>query len=310
MSKKYTFMFFSTDKLGKVHTVTISRRFIVFSFALILATASALGVSLYQINLLHNEKIMLSSSDNENAALKAQLTQYTQQIEEITKKMSAIDDLEFRIKDLVTLQTGNTPLKPIAVGGKEVDLLRGYSSAASLSENEFFSTLDDTLQQLSYEVEQRGLNLSDLASALEEKRLVMLYTPTLWPVNGWLSSHFGYRLSPFTGRQTFHEGVDIAARHGTDVRSTGKGLVVFAGPKSGYGNLVTINHGYGYITRYGHNSSLEVKVGDKVEKGDLIAKVGSSGRSTGTHLHYEVLVNGIPVNPLKFIIEDQVGLAN
>ena len=132
----------------------------------------------------------------------------------------------------------------------------------------------------------------------------MVSTPTIWPVRGWVSSKFGFRTSPFSGRRVFHEGLDIAARYGLPVRATAKGIVVFAGEKAGYGNIVTIDHGYGYMTRYGHNSSLTVKVGDKVEKGDVIAKVGSTGRSTGPHVHYEVLVNGIPVNPQKFIIDE------
>lgn len=306
MAKKYTVMFFSTDKLGRVRTVTVSRRLIAGTFLVLFVMAGAFGYSLFHLNSLHNERDNLLTYNNENSALKTQLAQYTKQIEDITAKISELDDLEYKIRDLVTLQKGNIPLKPIAVGGKEVDLLREYSSAAALNEKDFFSTLEGTLEELSYEVGQRELNLSELAAALEEKRLVMLFTPTLWPVKGWLSSQFGYRVSPFTARQTFHEGIDIAARYGTDVYSTAKGIVVYAGPKSGYGYLVTIDHGYGYITRYGHNSSISVKVGDKVEKGQVIAKVGSSGRSTGPHSHYEVLVNGIPVNPLKFIIEDRL----
>ncbi|MDR2883865.1 MAG: M23 family metallopeptidase, partial [Deferribacteraceae bacterium] len=241
----------------------------------------------------------------ENNALKAQLAQYTTQIEDISSKIAALDDLEYRIKDLVALQKDNVPLKPVAVGGKEVDLLREYSSSAALNEKNFFSTLDSTLQELSYEVQERELNLSELAATLEEKRLVMQYTPTIVPVRGWLSSQFGYRISPFSGRQTFHEGVDIAARNGTDVRAAANGTVVFAGTKSGYGNMVTIDHGYGYLTRYGHNAENTVKPGDKVTKGQTIAKVGNTGRSTGPHVHYEVLVNGIPVNPSKFIISGE-----
>ena len=132
----------------------------------------------------------------------------------------------------------------------------------------------------------------------------MLSTPTIWPVKGWVSSPFGFRSSPFSGRRVFHEGLDIAARYGLDIHATAKGIVVYAGDKAGYGKIVTIDHGYGYMTRYSHNSRITVKVGDKVNKGDVIAKVGSTGRSTGPHCHYEVLVNGIPVNPMKFIIDE------
>lgn len=306
MAKKYTFMFFSSDKMGKVRTVTLSRRLLTFVFLAFFTLAGALGFSLYNLHSLSVEKENIIIYNNENNDLKAQLAAYTSQIETIVGKIGKLDELEYKIRDLITLQQGAINLKPIAVGGKEVDLLREYSSTASLNEKDFFNTLDNTLNALSYEVSKRELNLADLAASLEEKRITMLYTPTIWPVKGWLSSQFGYRASPFSGRQTFHEGIDIATRHGKEVRATAQGTVVFAGTKSGYGYLVTIDHGYGYLTRYGHNSVLTVKVGDKVEKGQVVGKAGSTGQSTGTHVHYEVLVNGIPVNPLKFIIEEDL----
>ena len=289
-----------------MRTLTISGRLIALLLALFFAMIGVFGYSLLHLKSLYNERNDLLVYGQENSLIKSQLAQYTQKIEDITVKIAELDDLEYKIRDLVAFQKGNVPLKPIAVGGKEVDLLKEYSTAASLNENEFFNSLENTLEDLSFEVAQRGINLSDLAASLEEKRLVILHTPTLWPVKGWLSDQFGYRISPFTGRYIFHEGIDIAARYGTEVYATAKGVVVHAGQKPGYGYLVSIDHGYGYLTRYGHNSAVNVKVGDRVEKGQVIAKVGSSGRSTGPHSHYEVLVNGIPVNPLKFIIGDSL----
>jgi len=304
MAKKYTVMFFGTDRLGTIHTITISRRLIVTLLFMFFAMAGIFSYSLIYLNSLYSERNDLVTYSRENDLIKTQLAQYTQKLDNITAKISELNDLEYKIRDLVTLQKGNIPLKPIAVGGKEIDLLREYSSVASLNENNFFNSLEGKLEELSYEVVQRETNLSELVATLEEKRLIVLHTPTLWPVKGWLSGQFGYRVSPFTGRNTFHEGIDIAARYGTDVYAAAKGIIVYAGQKPGYGYLVTIDHGYGYLTRYAHNSRINVNVGDKVEKGQIIAKVGSSGRSTGPHSHYEVLVNGIPVNPLKFIIED------
>ena len=303
MAKKYTLMFFNEDRLGRVRTFTISSRLIIGSILFIFVLIGALAGSVYKMNLLYGERTQAIAFNEENQILQTQLSAYTQQIETLVSKITELGDFEYQIRDLVAMQTGDLPLKPIAVGGKEVDLLREYSTAAALNEKDFFTTLDATLIELSYEVENRELHLSELASTLEEKRMLMLFTPTIWPVKGWLSSQFGYRASPFTGRQTFHEGIDIASRMNNEVMATASGVVVFAGPKSGFGHLVTIDHGYGYMTRYGHNSSLTVKVGEKVEKGQVIAKVGSSGQSTGPHVHYEVLVNGIPVNPLKFIVE-------
>ncbi|NLV24249.1 MAG: M23 family metallopeptidase [Deltaproteobacteria bacterium] len=125
--------------------------------------------------------------------------------------------------------------------------------------------------------------------------------PSGWPVRGRVSSHFGVRKSPFSGRQIFHEGIDIAAPAGTPVFASAKGTVSTASYAAGYGNLIVIDHGNGYQTAYGHNSKIFVKVGQQVKKGQKIAAVGSTGRSTGPHLHYEVRLHGKPVNPRKFL---------
>src|SRR4029077_15828018 len=120
----------------------------------------------------------------------------------------------------------------------------------------------------------------------------------------WYTSGFGVRSSPFTGKSTMHEGLDLANHIGSAIVAAAAGGVRSAGPRAGYGNLVTINHGYGIQTQYGHISRAYVKVGDKVKRGQKIAAVGNTGRSTGPHVHYEVRVNGIPMNPYYYILED------
>jgi murein DD-endopeptidase MepM/ murein hydrolase activator NlpD len=182
-------------------------------------------------------------------------------------------------------------------------LSKDFSAVSKRKEKQYFEDLSETIASLSDKLQERENSLSELVDMLEEQRLLYLSTPSVMPVNGWISSKFGYRISPFTNRKVFHEGIDIAAMYGAEVKATANGLVIFAGYKPGYGNLVTIDHGFGFVTRYAHNSKILVKVGDKVSKGDVIAKVGNSGKSTGPHCHYEVLVNGVPVNPVKFIAE-------
>jgi len=118
---------------------------------------------------------------------------------------------------------------------------------------------------------------------------------------GWVSSKYGYRSDPFNGRRAWHAGIDVAGRDGGDIISVAGGVVSFAGDRHGYGNLVEINHGDGLVTRYGHAKSLAVKVGDVVEKGQLIAKMGSTGRSTGPHVHFEVIRNGRTEDPEKYM---------
>ena len=125
--------------------------------------------------------------------------------------------------------------------------------------------------------------------------------PSIWPVKGTITSQFGYRSSPTAGASTFHEGVDIGVDYGTPVRATASGEVTMAGWVDGYGNLVEIDHDNGIVTRYGHNSMLLVVEGQSVKTGDIIALAGSTGRSTGPHVHYEVRLNGIPNNPIMFL---------
>lgn len=143
--------------------------------------------------------------------------------------------------------------------------------------------------------------LKALETLLMNRQLEAAVTPSGWPVSGgWISSGFGYRVDPFTGRRARHEGVDIASRLGSPIRAMGDGVVRHAGPKAGYGLLVEVTHGT-IATRYAHTSAILVKVGDRVARGQPIATVGTSGRSTGPHLHFEVVRRGRSVNPRPYL---------
>jgi len=155
---------------------------------------------------------------------------------------------------------------------------------------------------LARELDRSQARLMALESMMMDRKLVAAVTPAGWPVQGgWVSSGFGVRMDPFTGHQGIHEGVDIAARMGGPIYALGEGVVNFAGEKSGYGLMVEITHESGLVTRYSHASATIVKEGERVTRGQEIAKVGTTGRSTGPHLHLEVLRNGRPVNPVAYI---------
>ena len=164
--------------------------------------------------------------------------------------------------------------------------------------NEFMSMLDELDQELA----DREQKLSVLEAVLVSRSLSERVLPSGKPVgDGWLSSRYGKRNDPFSGKREFHKGIDFAGKMGTDIIAVGDGVVSYSGKKGGYGHMVEINHGNGYVTRYGHNYKNMVKVGDTVKKGELIALMGSSGRSTGPHVHFEVLRNGKTVNPSRYI---------
>jgi len=208
--------------------------------------------------------------------------------------------------DVVSLPIG-VPLDPLPAlpaepGGQGGG---GPFSAQDLefSAAAFFEKLDDRAIVLADGAQTRAESLEDLLSRLDDKRQRLVSMPSIWPSKGWLTSRFGVRVSPFTGRRQKHGGIDIAAASGTPIYAPARGRVSFAGRKGPLGNALVLDHGFGVKTVYGHNKEILVATGDTVERGDKIATIGSSGRSTGPHLHYVVEVNGKPRDPLDYIFD-------
>ena len=168
------------------------------------------------------------------------------------------------------------------------------------SDGDLLKQLDD----LGKKVKAQEQEARSLKSYFEDQQALLASAPSIWPVRGWVTSDFSVRLDPYTGERTMHEGLDVASAVGTPVHAPADGTVVFNGIEGGYGHVLVLDHGYGLKTRYGHLSRIDVKVGEKVKRGQLVAAVGNSGRSTGPHLHYEVRVNGVADNPRKFILEE------
>lgn len=162
--------------------------------------------------------------------------------------------------------------------------------------------LTASLDRLAGELDRQQERLAALENLLLDRKLSAAVTPSGWPVEGgWVSSGFGRRADPFTGHQSMHEGVDIATRYGSPIQAMGDGLVTFSGDKAGYGLMIEVTHDSALVTRYAHTSGTLVKVGDRVQKGQQIALVGTSGRTTGPHLHFELLRDGNAVNPLRYL---------
>jgi murein DD-endopeptidase MepM/ murein hydrolase activator NlpD len=180
---------------------------------------------------------------------------------------------------------------------------RAAGKASAGAADDRISQLRGEAQRLGFVAKQRQLSLEELVTQLEDKHDRLASSPAVWPTQGWLTSRFGKRISPFTGKRQFHAGIDIAGAPATDVLATARGRVVFAGKKGPMGNTLIIDHGYGVRTHYGHNDKLHVKRGQRVERGDVVATLGNSGRSTGPHLHYTVEVKGKAVNPLDYIFD-------
>jgi len=206
-----------------------------------------------------------------------------------------LDALGRRLTELAGLDRGEFDFdKPPPSGGPEGTEAAGGSAQVP----ELMADLDTLQAQL----EDRERQLSVLESLLATRHLGERMLPGGLPlIGGWISSHFGHRTDPFTGRGAFHSGVDFAGIPGSKVVAIGPGVVSFSGYKSGFGNVVEITHPTGYLTRYGHNSRNLVKVGQSVARNQAIAIIGSTGRSTGTHVHFEVERNGAVLNPMRYL---------
>jgi murein DD-endopeptidase MepM/ murein hydrolase activator NlpD len=184
-------------------------------------------------------------------------------------------------------------VKSRAMGGA-LGANSGQVLSAMFAPDLTFGVLSDLLNVM-------ASRLDIMRSGVQRRQALAAATPSIWPVAGWLSSAYGNRRDPFTGGPDFHPGLDISADYGQPVHATADGKVAVAGPSGNYGNLVEIDHGFGIVTRYGHLSRFQTAAGQQVHRGDVIGYVGSTGRSTSAHLHYEILLNGKLTNPLKLL---------
>jgi murein DD-endopeptidase MepM/ murein hydrolase activator NlpD len=174
---------------------------------------------------------------------------------------------------------------------------RSFSLSADYAKFDFkYSQVKDIVSSIES-------NIHELDQYLLDKESFLNSTPSIQPVEGWITSYFGQRMSPWAGKMKMHEGLDFGAPHGTSIIAPADGIVTYSGVKAGFGKFVQVDHGYGIETIYAHNSALHVRSGQKIKRGALLAALGNTGHSTGPHLHYEVRVNGIAVDPLYFILE-------
>jgi len=218
-------------------------------------------------------------------------------------ELTRLRDLDRKLRVVAGLDAGDDQGARTAQGGSETLSQAALLDAARKGTGRLADWVGRDLEALGNEITSRERSFRELKDLLEAKRSVLASTPTIWPVRGLITAGYGYRVSPFTGQREMHEGLDIAAPFGTSIAATADGVVSFVGPLAAFGNVVFINHGHGFTTFYAHISSTRVKEGQPVKRGQVIAAVGTSGRTTGPHVHYEVQVSGATVNPLKYIVD-------
>jgi len=226
------------------------------------------------------------------------------QTNELQAQLESIQALDSSIREMMRLDgRRTTPAAPVvqAVATAQTRDLRPQLANRSLSLAATLLRTEQNLESIKEAIPITEDSLKGLEKQVEAQRAREQATPSLWPVTGNITSGFGYRRSPFDASREFHAGIDVAAPRGTAVHATAAGTVRMASWNGGYGNVIFLDHGFGYVTVYAHLSRISVRVGQIVEKGQVIGLVGSTGRSTGPHLHYEVRVGGATVNPMRFL---------
>ena len=286
---------------ARVRTLSISKSVIKWAILSLAGVLVLSGYLLYEYNDVRGQAGELQSMREELMRQKAQVQDFALNLIDSKRQMFLIRGLDTKLRRAVGLGSRDKAQLLLGIGGPDELGLQNLAAIGEKRQDEAFKEMHQELTQLQGVASKEETSLQTLIEYFEDKRSLYASTPAVWPVRGWVTSPFGNRISPFTGKIQFHEGIDIAAQIGTPVVAPADGVVVKAGFESGYGNMVELSHGYGLKTVFGHNSRLNVKPGQHVKRGDIIAYSGNTGSSTGPHVHYEVRVNGLPVNPVRYL---------
>jgi murein DD-endopeptidase MepM/ murein hydrolase activator NlpD len=293
----FTLMIIPNRKSG-VKKITIPK---VFVRNVIIVAIIAVVASLYVIY----DYASIKRDRAELARLKDQLKEQSQQFEDLAVKIDSFSDRMEELRQVdkkirtLAYETSHDKKLPLGVGGSDKETrikdLMGQDQKIIVAE------MGKNISKLNEDANMREKSFKELLAFLNEQKSVLASTPSLWPVEGWVTSGFGTRKSPFGAGREFHKGLDISTRFGKEIIAPADGLVVRSGYEQQDGNYVRMEHGHGFETAYLHLSRIAVKQGMRVKRGEIIGYVGDTGRSTGPHLHYAISVNGLAVDPERFL---------
>ena len=296
-SKRYTITI-EDRAAGVVHRATISLRPIFIGVGLVAALPVLIGIGAAwkAKSEVSDLRVSHQALEIENASFRAATSELATQItslEAVIQDIGARSALDPSLAK--TMDKLPAVVKSRAMGGSTESDRTAQRMLSALG------TPEDTFGLLRTLLESLETRLVVVSRTVDKRNALAAATPSIWPAHGWLSSTMGHRTDPLTGGEDFHAGLDIAGERGQPVYATAAGTVSHVGFQGGYGNLIVLDHGFGLQTRYGHLLNYTVKVGQNVKRGDVIGHVGNTGRSTGYHLHYEVLANGKLLNPLQLL---------
>ena len=273
-----------------------------FGAGLFLLLAALAGGNIYFFKYFAKSQSLesqLSRSEKIIEEQNTQLVNLTSKLNSVQADMARVQQFNSNLRAMMDLDRSDEPNTRVGGPGTE-NFTRGYLPL--LRQELLARKMNAFLKQLSSDAQLEEVRQQELLLVLRKKSEMLAATPSIWPTEGWVSSPFGSRSSPFSRKREFHKGLDIKAKAGAAIQAPAKGVVIFAGWHGAYGKTIIINHGNGITTRYAHMQRFVLEEGDTIMRGDLIGYVGSTGRSTGTHLHYEVMLNGVCVNPMQYIL--------
>jgi murein DD-endopeptidase MepM/ murein hydrolase activator NlpD len=296
-SRRFTVVFVDrTTGVGRRATIHLGWTLATVAFLFMLPVLVGLGIrwgTLAEIALLRSSADTLSAENSNFKAVTGELTGQIVSLQGVIDELAARANLD--PESARAMQKLPAFVKDRAMGGQQTSPRRSALMAASLGSTEdTFGLLRDALGRLE-------LGLRNVRTDVERREALAAATPSIWPTVGWVTARFGERADPFTGAPGYHQGLDISTDKGRPVLATADGVVESAEWNGNYGNLLVLDHGFGIKTRYGHLSAFVARAGARVHRGDLVGYVGATGRTTGPHLHYEILANGQLIDPLGLL---------
>lgn len=302
MNKRYFTLFVLKNDASRARQVKVPVGLFKGAAAVLTAFIFIFAFVIYDYARLKGDTAELYSLRKENTSQKIELQSFSAKIKDLETQFAKLSLFDKKLRIIANLEVPKGQSEQLMGMGGPSPEDEEYFGTAGSRVDELVGRMRSEISTLEDRAKMQENSFTELQDSLAKQSTMLASTPSIWPSRGWVTSVYGQRVSPFTGFLQQHSGIDIANRMGTPIVAPATGIVIQAGRDTGLGKMVAISHGYGIKTVYGHLSEIFVKVGQKVKRGDKIAAMGSTGRSTGPHLHYEVSLNGMSVNPSKYIL--------
>lgn len=301
LDKEYFTILIFGHKTSKTRHLRIRKKTVKIS--LYLCAFALLSTTFFFCDYIQVKKkaFELNRLRQETQNQRSQIQFFSARIEDLEKQLSKLKDFDKKIRIIANLEKGQEAAPSMGMGGPSPSDIREKLKKEK-DEGGLVQQMRTDVERLQSEAMSREESLSELEKLLQVKKEMLAHTPSIWPVMGWVTSGFGFRTNPFTGLTQMHEGLDVSNRVGTSIIAPAHGIVSDVGNDIAHGKVVLIFHGFGMTTRFSHLSKVLVKTGQRVKRGEKIAEIGMTGKTTGPHLHYEIRLSGIPLNPMRYIL--------